>query len=93
MPTSEVGQGKHRPRTLQRMREDAGAEVNNMLDFHKHVERLADILFNGRKAEEASGSDRKISIQELCSRKVTVVRCGGKIYEVTVHELEMVRKK
>lgn len=59
-----------------------------MADFYDHVERLSDIVFNGRKAQPAE----KITISELIRRKESTVRVGGKFYKVVVTELELAKK-
>lgn len=57
-----------------------------MSDWHRHVERLADIFFNGRKSEPEPESKRP-SLDEIISRKNSVVRYGGKLYEIKVREI------
>ncbi len=56
-----------------------------MTDFLRHVERLADVFFNGRKAEP----EQAITITELIRRKTSTVRVGGKFYKVVVAEMEL----
>lgn len=59
-----------------------------MSDVFSHLERLADIVINGRKADpSALEIEAPISMTELVRRKVSVVRCGNKRYTVTVVEV------
>ena len=59
--------------------------VNPIDDFHRHVERLADIVFNKRRASEAG--DKKVTVGELIRRGSSVIRVGGKTYSVEVKEI------
>lgn len=59
-----------------------------MKDIFDGVARVADVFFNGRKAEP----EAKITIQELVRRKESTVRVGGKFYKVIVTEMELTKK-
>lgn len=59
-----------------------------MTDYLHHLERMADVFFNGRKAEP----EQKITIQELVRRKESTVRVGGRFYKVVVTEMELTKK-
>lgn len=55
--------------------------------------KLADVFFNGRKADEAAEEKRvtkpSITVRDLVARKTSTVRCDGKIYQIVVTEIEV----
>ena len=60
-----------------------------MSDWARHVERIADIFFNGRPAVPR---DSEVTVPELVARKDSTIIFRGKLYRVSVEEMRLERK-
>lgn len=69
--------------------------MSNMKENWDGLTKLCDTFFNGRKAAEAAEQARvtkpSITVRDLVSRGVSTVRCDGKIYRITVEEVEVTK--
>lgn len=82
---------------LTRMR-DSGADLDRrsrsgmsiMSEWNRHAERMADIFFNGRRADQFHAKEPKpgaVDWPELIRRGNSIVKFAGKRYHVIVKEV------
>lgn len=64
------------------------AEMGMMSKDWDGLSKLCDTFFNGRKATEEK-SKQAITVRDLVTRRVSVVRCDGKMYRITVEDYEV----